>query len=147
MCAVGWLWLWLWLWLWRSARPAPPLRLHSQYAERASRCSASKSRKRFQHTRGRRLAAAATVPTPRDIDAPCTQCIRHGDPIHASNGRTLGEPPHRGGTVTTTTTATVAAVTVTAGGWWQCAGVAVHLVHHHLLGWLAGPRRRLLHRA
>eukprot|EP01047_Picozoa_sp_COSAG01_P012039 COSAG01_NODE_535_length_15804_cov_33.841452_4_plen_555_part_00 len=41
---------------------------------------------------GASTAAWTAVPIP--IDAPCTQCLRHGDPIHASKGLTLGEPLH-----------------------------------------------------
>jgi hypothetical protein len=49
-------------------------------------------------------AAAAAAATPAGcgggpppltpIDAPCTQCLRHGDPMHAQERLTAATPPH-----------------------------------------------------
>jgi hypothetical protein len=40
-------------------------------------------------------AAAATAAAPPPIDAPCTQCLRHGDLIHARKALTAAAPSRR----------------------------------------------------
>eukprot|EP01047_Picozoa_sp_COSAG01_P009344 COSAG01_NODE_382_length_17840_cov_68.658663_6_plen_166_part_00 len=49
----------------------------------------------YQHPTRRAAWLAAAAPPPPPIGAPCTQCLRHGDPMSRRLSTTWGAPPRR----------------------------------------------------
>jgi hypothetical protein len=79
--------------------PAPALVAHGTPARTEPRSSPPPHRRRRRRRRRRRCSSTDQTSARlarRPIDAPCTQCLRHGDPIHAMKGLTAARLARRG---------------------------------------------------